>query len=183
MLARVRWDELFSDLEAQAHEIRQREQDLEIAERTRIELARIDIQARLSAAIGADLGLRVDVLGALDGRLERLTPHWMLLGAGPVHWVVALDAVLGVRGLPVRALTVRRDTVASRLGWGAAWRVLARDRATLHVLRRDGSTLDVVADRVGEDFVELTSIRPGRWQRELVPFDAVVAVRLPRDVS
>jgi hypothetical protein len=183
MLTRMRWDELFADLEAQAHGLGQREQDLEIAERTRIELARVDAQARLSAAVGMDLELRVDVLGPIHGRLERVTPRWLLLGSGVVQWLVALDAVLGVRGLGVRAATLRPDSVASRLGWAAAWRVLARDRTTVHVVRRDGSTLDVVADRVGEDFVELTWPLQGRSQREVVPFNAVVAVRLPRDVG
>jgi hypothetical protein len=47
-------------------------------------------------------------------------------------------------------------------------------------VRRDGSSLDAVADRVGEDFVELTVGSSGRRLRELVPFAAVVAVRCPR---
>jgi hypothetical protein len=177
----VRWDELFSDLETDARGLDQREQDLEIAERTRMELARVDLLARLAAAVGLDLELRLDVLGPLGGRLERVTARWLLLGAGAAQWVVALDAVLGVRGLPVRALAAGRNAVAARLGWGSAWRVLARDRTPVHVVRRDGSTLDGVADRVGEDFVELSVAMRAAGQRELVPFAAVVAARLSAD--
>jgi hypothetical protein len=50
----------------------------------------------------------------------------------------------------------------------------------LHVVRRDGSALDAVADRVGEDFVELAVHSSGQRMRELIPFTAVVAVRCPR---
>lgn len=179
----MRWDDLFSDLEAQARELEVREQDLEIAERTRMELARIDVLARLTAAIGLELELRIDVVGQLRGRLERVTPRWVLLGAGSVQWVVACDAVLGVRGLAVRASTPRQGAVTSRLGWSSAWRVLARDRTVVHVVRRDSSTLDAVADRVGSDFVELSGARGGPRQSELVPFAAVVAIRLPADAG
>lgn len=176
----MRWDELFSDLEGEALGLDQREQDLEIAERTRMELARVDVAARLTAALGLDLDLRIDVVGVVRGRLERVTPRWLLIGSGAVQWVVATEAVLGARDLPTRAVTIRKSVVGDKLGWGSAWRVLARDRSPLHVVRRDGSTLDAVADRVGEDFVELTAPGSGPRQRELVPFAAVVAVRCPR---
>lgn len=177
----VRWDELFADLEVQARGLDAREQDVEIAERTRVELTRIDLLGRLTAGVGLDLELRLDLVGQVSGRLERVTASWLLVASGAVQWVVALDAVLGVRGLPVRATAVRRDAVASGLGWGSAWRVLARDRVVVHVVRRDGSTLDAVADRVGGDFVELTGHVHGGRRCELVPFGAVVAVRLPAD--
>jgi hypothetical protein len=74
-----------------------------------------------------------------------------------------------------------RQITDTRLGWGSAWRVLARDRAAVHVVRRDGSTVDAVADRVGEDFVELALATSGPRLHELVPFTAVVGVRCPRD--
>jgi hypothetical protein len=182
----VRWDELFADLETEALGLELRDQDLEIAERTRLELARIDVAARLRAAVGVDVELRVDVAGPLLGRLERVAPQWVLLRAGAVQWVVATTALLGARGLPAGAVTQPPGRLEARLGWAAAWRVLARDRSRLHVVRRDGSTLDAVADRVGEDFVELAVARDdamsgerGTRRHELVPFGAVVAVRCP----
>jgi hypothetical protein len=173
----VRWDELFRGLEDEAAGLSDRERDLDIAERTRIELASIEVGARLAAGVGHDLELRLDAVGPIRGRLERVTPRWLLVRAGAAQWVLSTDAVLGVRGLPARAATLPESAVVGRIGWGSAWRVLARDRTGLHVVRRDGSWLDAVAERVGEDFVELTVL--GR--RELVPFAAVVAVRLPAD--
>ena len=175
----MRWDGLFADLEADAAGLDQRELDLEIAERTRIELAAVSSASRFASGVGVDLELRVDVVGLLRGQLHRVTPRWLLLGVGAVQWLVAADALLGVRGLPARAFGTRRP-VDARLGWGAAWRVLARDRAVVHVVRRDGSTLDAVADRVGEDFVELAVATSGPRLHELVPFTAVVGVRCPR---
>ena len=176
----MRWDELFADLEADAMGLDQREQDLEIAERTRIELARIAMSARLAAGLGVAVELRAEAVGLLRGRIERVTPRWLLLGADPVQWVVSIDDLLGIRGLPVRARGAGPRPAESRLGWGSAWRVLAQDRAELHVVRRDGSSLDAVAERVGEDFVELAVSSSDRRMRELVPFAAVVAVRCPR---
>jgi hypothetical protein len=176
----VRWDELFADLETDAIGLHQREQDLEIADRTRIELSRIPLSARLVAGVGATVELRVDAVGPLRGRIERVTSRWLLLSAESVQWVVSVHALLGVRGLPVRARTEGPvGAVELRLGWGSAWRVLAQDRWQLHVVRRDGSSLDAVADRVGEDFVELAVTSSDRRLRELVPFSAVVAVRCP----
>jgi len=176
----VRWDELFADLEVDALGLDQREQDLEIAERTRIELSRVAMSARLTAGLGADVELRAEAVGVLRGRVERVTSRWLLLGVESVQWVVSVDALLGIRGLPVRARGAGPGAVESRLGWGSAWRVLAQDRAELHVVRRDGSSIDAVADRVGEDFVELAVSSSGRRLRELVPFAAVAAVRCPR---
>ena len=175
----VRWDELFRGLEDEAAGLSNQERDLDIAERTRMELARIGTAARLAAGVGHDLELRLEAIGPIRGRLERVTPRWLLVGAGTVQWMVSTDAVLGVRGLPTRAATFPAAAVVGRLGWGSAWRILARDRTGLHVVRRDGSSLDAVAERVGEDFVELTVL--GR--RELVPFAAVAAVRLPAEAS
>ena len=175
----MHWDELFRDLENEAAGLSDQERDVDIAERTRMELARIDTAARLAAGVGHDLELRLEAVGPMRGRLERVTPRWLLVGVGTVQWMVSTDAVLGVRGLPPRAATRPAGAVVGRLGWGSAWRVLARDRTGLHVVRRDGSFLEAVAERVGEDFVELTVL--GR--RELVPFAAVAAVRLPAGVS
>ena len=176
----MRWDKLFADLEAEAVGLRQREQDLEIAERTRLELSRIPMSARLAGGLGAAVELRADAVGLVRGRIERVTSRWLLLGADSVQWVISVDALLGIRGLPMQARGPGPGAVESRLGWGSAWRVLAQDRAELHVVRRDGSSLDAVAERVGEDFVELAVSSSDRRMRELVPFAAVVAVRCPR---
>lgn len=105
----------------------------------------------------------------------------------PAHeWVVAMDAVLGVTGLPASARPPESEgAVARSWGWSAAWRVLARDRAEVYVVRRDGSTVAGLASRAGQDFVELSPAGPDEPGRgvapELVPHAAIAAVRCPRE--
>jgi hypothetical protein len=179
----MRWDALFADLEAAAAGEWQRERDAEIAERTRAELARLRLVDRLRAV--ADGRPRLDVeLGALT----RVTDEWFVLVTPSHEWVVATDAVLGVTGLPPAARSPEsQGTVARSWGWSAAWRVLARDRTEVHVIRRDGSTVTGLASRAGQDFVELTAsdslAEPVRSAAasELVPHAAIAAVRCPRE--
>lgn len=182
----MRWDELFADLELEADGAAQRERDSEIAERTRLERSRIGLRDRLHAATGHEIGVNLETVGLVRGTLLRVGADWLLLGAGREEWIIDTAAVLGVSGLPASARAPGSGgAVTARLGWASAWRVLARDRAPLLVLRRDGTSMAGVADRVGEDFVELTTAidaapTAGSRTREAVPFAAVVAVRCPR---
>jgi hypothetical protein len=190
----MRWDALFADLEAAAAGEWQRERDAEIAERTRAELARLRLVDRLRAVadgrpgLDVELGVRVVSAGVVRGSLTRVTDEWFVLVTPSHEWVVATDAVLGVTGLPPAARSPEsQGTVARAWGWSAAWRVLARDRTEVHVIRRDGSTVTGLASRAGQDFVELTAserladpVRSGTTS-ELVPHAAIAAVRCPRE--
>ncbi|MDO9378619.1 MAG: hypothetical protein Q7T56_07200 [Nocardioidaceae bacterium] len=172
------WDELFADLESSAEAWEQRERDAEILERTRSAWSRVRWADR---CVGSSVALRVDGLGVVDGEVDTVARTWLLLrSAGAVDWVVALDAVLGVVGAPASPVArARGGEVAARMGWTNAWTVLTRDRAAVQVVRRDGSRVEGLPVRVGEDFVELRS-EDGRARPELVPFGAVAAVRCPR---
>ena len=188
----MRWDALFADLEAAAEGEWQRERDAEIAERTRAELARLRLVDRLRAVVdrrsseGVELAVRVQAAGVLRGVVARVTDDWFVLLTPSHEWVVASDAVLGVTGLPSAARPPESESVVARaLGWSAAWRVLARDRSEVQVVRRDGSTVAGRANRAGHDFVELTAepydAGRGGVAAELVPHAAVAAVRCPRE--
>jgi hypothetical protein len=187
----MRWDALFADLETAAAGAWQRERDAEIAERTRAELARLRLADRLRAATdrpaeAAEVGVRVLAAGVLRGAITRVTDAWFVLVTPAHEWVVAMDAVLGVTGLPASARSPEsRGAVARSWGWSAAWRVLARDRADVYVVRRDGSTVAGLASRAGQDFVEISPAgrdEPGRGVApELVPHAAIAAVRCPRE--
>jgi hypothetical protein len=188
----MRWDALFADLEAAAEGEWQRERDAEIAERTRAELARLRLVDRLRAVVegrtsaGVELAVTVLAAGVLRGRVTRVTDEWFVLLTPSHEWVVASDAVLGVTGLPSSARPPESEgAVARAMGWSAAWRVLARDRSDVYVVRRDGSAVAGRANRAGHDFVELTA-GPGDTGRggtvsELVPHAAIAAVRCPRE--
>ncbi|MFY0407562.1 hypothetical protein [Solicola sp. PLA-1-18] len=172
------WDELFADLESSAEAWEQRERDAEIAERTRSAWSQVGWAER---CVGSRVSLRVDGLGSVDGEVDTVARTWLLLRAGgAVDWVVALDAVLGVVGAPASpAARARGGEVAARMGWTNAWTVLVRDHAVVQVVRRDGSRVDGLPVRVGEDFVELR-VSEDRSRTEIVPFGAVVAVRCQR---
>ena len=76
------------------------------------------------------------------------------------------------------------STWASRLRrprWTAAWRVLARDRARVRVVRAGGSTVHGVPVRVGADFVELDPGGEAVAGPVLVPYPAITAAYVPRD--
>jgi len=179
----VRWDELFADLEAQADALHQRDRDAEIADRTRAEQATVEVADRLRAAIGHTVTVRVGGVGFLTGRVQRVGAAWLLLGTGEeAPWLVAWPAVIGVVGVPRRAVAAD-SRVTEGLGWPSTWRLLARDRALVHVVRFDASTVSGVPERVGRDFVELRvsgleSSLPAH--AEVVPYAAVAAVRCPR---
>lgn len=190
----MRWDALFADLEAAAAGEWQRERDAEIAERTRAELARLRLVDRLRAVADGrpgpevEIGVRILAAGVVRGRLVRVTDDWFVLVTPSHEWVVATAAVLGVTGLPPAARSPEsQGAVARSWGWSAAWRVLARDRTEVHVIRRDGSTVTGLASRSGQDFVELTASESiahpvrGAAASELVPHAAIAAVRCPRE--
>jgi hypothetical protein len=187
----MRWDALFADLEGTAVGEWLRERDAEIAERTRAELGRVRLVDRLravadraSAGDHADVAVRMLAAGTLRGEITRVTDAWFLLVTPAHEWVAAVDAVLGLRGMPPVARTPEsQSAVSAGLGWAAAWRVLARDRTSVHVVRRDGETVAGVPGRVGHDFVELSGLDGGGRAVEVVPHAAVAAVRCPREVA
>src|SRR3954470_5524045 len=92
----VRWERLFDDLEGQLEAASAAELAGEVAERTRIELARLTIADRLMARLGEPVAL--DLLGgeSVAGRLERAAEQWVVLRHGPLPALVPLGAVVAV---------------------------------------------------------------------------------------
>ena len=183
---RVRWDDLFTDLDVEADGLAQRERDAEIAERTRIELAALTVLDRLAAGTGTQVRLDVLGVGRLTGRLLRTAPQWLMLDAGGRSgWVVAVAAVTGIEGLSAAAAPAAAPLSATTTpaGWASIFRTLSRDRDVVSVLRLDGSVVRGMPVRVGRDFVEI-------WWRDedaatgeraaprhtLVPYLALAAV-------
>ncbi len=181
----MRWDDLFADLEAQAAALDVAERAAEVAERTRIEVGALGMRERLAAALGSTV--RGQILGgaAFAGVIERVGPDWMLLAAGGSREsVIALAAIASVTGLGRgSAVPESGGLVQARLGLRSALRGIARDRSTVRLQLRDGTTLDATLDRVGADFVEVARHAPGEPRRRgdvrdvvLVPLDAVAVV-------
>lgn len=182
----MRWERLFGDLEAQFAASDAVELDAEVADRTRREVARLRLVDRLDAAIGDSVDLTVAGAGAVSGVLRRVGPDWALLEApSRPDALVRLAAVLTVRGLSVRAREPGSEgPVLSRLSLGYALRGIARDRAPVVVVRRDGATSTGTIDRVGADFVDLAEHPLGEPRRPrhvtgtiLLTFAAIAVVR------
>ncbi|UZN01878.1 hypothetical protein [Cellulomonas sp. S1-8] len=169
-----RWEQLFSDLEAQLAAGRADEARWDVAELTRAERARVTLTDRLRGAIGTRLRVVTAHGEPLEGLVTEAAAQWLLLdlGAGR-RAVVPTAAVRSVDGLGPRAAPPA-GRLESALGLGHVLRALARDRVVVTV-RTDAGTLAGRLDRVGADHVDLTLEAPaGRWTT--VPFAALLAV-------
>lgn len=181
-----RWKGLFDDLEAQAEALAKGELDAEVRDRVRRESALVRLTDRLVPSVGAPLQLHVAGAGVLHGTLADAGVDWLLLEEGGGREVlVPLLAVLSVSGVGRRAQAPGSEgEVGKRLDLRWALRGLARDRAGLAVVLRDGTVLGGTLDRVGADFVELAEHGTGEARRgpavlgqRLVPLEALGLLR------
>lgn len=184
----MRWERLFADLETELAAAGAAERDVEVAERTRAEVAKLRLVDRLRAAGEASLTVELAGAGSWSGRVADTGPDWVLLRGDPRgDALVALDAVQTVSGLPPRsAVPGSEGRVAERFRIGAVLRGVARDRAGVRVWVRDGGSHTGTVDRVGADYLELAEHDPDVARRatairgvRLVPFAALGAVVTP----
>ena len=187
--ARVRWDALFADLEAQLDAADADELAAEIADRGRGELARLRVVDRLRGAVGSVVtaGLGHGERGDhVEGTVAAVGSDWVLLApAGQPHALIPLRTVAWWRDLPVTAADPGSvGPVEAKLDLRFVLRRLARDRASLLLVLRDGSRLTGTIDRVGADFVDVaehpvdTARRAGALSgSRTVPVSAVTLVR------
>ena len=177
----MRWERLFDDLEAQLGAEERRERDCEVADRTRRERATVELGARLVAALGLPVRLRLVTGAQLEGDLVDVGEDWLLLRAPHGRdAVLPVAAVAGIVGLPARASAAR---TARRFALGYALRGLSRDRAPVALTDTSGQVLTGTIDAVGADFLELAEHALGETRRpenltgrQTVPFRALVMV-------
>jgi hypothetical protein len=183
---RMRWDDLFRDLEAQLDAAEASERDAEVADRTRRETALLGLVDRARAAAGHPVVLRVLGAGAVEGVLAEVGSQWLLLTETAGREVlVSLPAVVSLAGM--RAWSEAPGSggqVFARLGLGSALRGIARDRMPVQVWLTDASVLSGTVDRVGADFVEVAEHGAGEARRRgevtgvrTVPFAALALLR------
>ena len=182
----MRWQALFDDLEAQVEAAQAAELHAEVTDRTRREVALLRLSDRLRATQGHPVAVMVWGAGAVHGRLLDAGPDWLLLEeAGLREALVPLGAVLAVTGLGARsAVPGSEGEVGRRLDLRWALRGLARDRAGVSVVLRDGTALAGTLDRVGADHVDVAEHPPGEARRagavrqvRVVPLSAVSLLR------
>ncbi|GIG39666.1 hypothetical protein [Cellulomonas phragmiteti] len=169
-----RWEQLFTDLEAQLAAGRADEARWDVAELTRAERSRVTLTDRLRAATGSRLRLVTALGERLEGIVTDAAEQWVLLdlGAGS-RAVVPTAAVRTVEGLGAR-VAPPAGRLESALGLGHVLRALARDRERVS-LHTDAGVHTGRLDRVGADHVDLAlESPPGRGIS--VPFHALLAV-------
>lgn len=179
----MRWERLFDDLEAAMAAEAAREQDSEIAERTRRERALLGLHERLAGQPAeAALSVRVAGLGQVDGTVADVGSDWVLIVRSSERRVlVPFTAVLRLSGLVGRVGPA--SGVAKAFGIGAALRAISRDRAPVRVVDVEGAPVTGTIDGVGQDWLEVAEHPldlPRRSEHvmdvRVVPFTALAAV-------
>ncbi len=166
---------LLEDLEQQATGLALEERDEAVRELAAAAYAEVSLAARLHAAVGARIRLRLAGGWPVAGVVERVGSDLAEIGVGPDSvWLVRMAAIRAVEGLSERARPASALPVTARLGIGSALRRLAGTPCAVHDV--DGVVVTGTPSRVGADFVELapTAGSPGAG---VVPLDAIAAVR------
>lgn len=153
---RMRWEALFDDLEAQFDAVELSDRAATVSELTRAERATVRLDARLRAALGARLVVRVRGGDQHAGELLEAAAQWLLLAEGPRRILVPLHAVVAVGGLGASAEPDAR-TVLRKLGLGHALRALSRDRVFVRI---DAGGVEVRGriDVVGADHIDVAAL-------------------------
>lgn len=173
----MRWEELFADLEAQLEAETAADLRSEVAERSRLELARITLADRASAHRGGQVQVGVLGAAAVQGRLLDVADGWLLVATERHREVlVPVLACQWLVGLG-RAADRQGPAVVRRLGLTSALRSLARQRVTVRLVLTGGSELTGTIDRVLADHLDLAE-HPGDSARRRDAVRVVRAVRL-----
>ncbi|GAB4080341.1 hypothetical protein GCU67_16860 [Modestobacter muralis] len=179
----MRWEQLFTDLEAQFAAEEAAGERLGEPSRARAEQGRVRLADRLRGAVGSPVSLRCPGVGELAGRLVDVGVDWVLLAeTGDRELLVATRAVAAVAGLTAATAAGEESAVDRHLDLRRALRGLARDRAAVQCLLGDGGVLTGTIDRVGADFVELAE-HPLDSPRRRSAVTGVRAVALPAVVA
>ena len=130
----MRWEQLFSDLDAWFDELADAEMMAELADRERAAAGAISVVERMGGAIGRPLRVRTTAGMAITGALLEIGPDWLLIQEGPGREVlVALTAVTIVEGLAA-ATGPTVGGVKLRLNLRFALRGIARDRSPVAIV-------------------------------------------------
>jgi len=182
----MRWDSLFSDLEAQFSGGRALDTEAEITERARAELASIDLGDRLRGALQAEVRVVLIDGRTLQGRLCHVGSEWVVLVEQARQWLLPFSSVLTYQGLGRIALKPQ-SRLRQSLGMASALRALALDRAEVVVHLKaaggHGNELHGVMDRVGRNYFDLAVLQHGEVRRAgkvaavlTIPFGSLAAL-------
>lgn len=192
----MRWDALFTDLDARFDELADEALMAELADRTRVALGAVTVTARLAGAQGHRVRMTTVAGTSVAGVLEQVGPDWALLAEAPgrevllnLRQVTLLDGLGMGTSVPLRGVALRLDLRHMLRG-------VARDRSPValvvpgagaaNAMDTGGTHTELTGsvDRVGADFLELAVHAPWEPRRAAsvrrvvaVPLTALVLVR------
>jgi hypothetical protein len=150
----VRWELLFSDLEAQVEAEERASFEAEVVDLVRAERGALSLRDRLHAHVGCDVVLHLVRGGVVGGAVLEVGADWVLVRGIAGDVLVPAAAVESVSGLSRSAVAADARPVRG-LRLSALLRGLAGDRAAVAVELLSGTTLTGTIDRVGSDHVDL----------------------------
>ncbi|GAB6901033.1 hypothetical protein JCM9957A_41230 [Kineosporia succinea] len=178
---RMRWEELFDDIEAQFDEQERVAAATDLVDLVRGERDQVGVVDRLRAHVNAVLALDLRDGSNRRGTLLDVGRDWLLL-EGRSGLLVPTSAVLSVGGLSRQALK-DEGKVGRRLRFGWVLRGLARDRTAVAIDFWPTGHLDGTIDQVGADHLDLAVHPPDVARRvgevrqvRTIPFEAVAAI-------
>lgn len=182
------FEEIVHRLEAEWEQAEADELAIEVADRTRGELARLTLIQRLRPAVGYSLTINVHGGLLVRGLLRGVGPDWLLVcedGQPGSQTIVALASVLWIDGLGrTSSVAGSEGVVAARSGLGMMLRRLVRDRADVALVLIDAGVVTGVLDRAGVDHVELAVVPVGEARRRsavtgvrAIPIAAIALIR------
>lgn len=189
----MRWEQLFTDLDARFDDLADAAMMAELADRQRMAAGALHLTSRLGGAVGQQARFRTSSGVVVTGALRRVGPNWVLLSEGPGReTLVNLAVVTVVEGL-TSATAAPMAGISLRLDLRHMLRGVARDRSPVAVIvpgsaapGADGAGTEITGtiDRIGADFLELAVHAPWEPRRAAsvrsvvaIPFTAVVLVR------
>lgn len=186
-LGPMRWDALFTDIEAQFAEGERLAFDAEISERARVETASLTLSDRLRGSLNSHVSVSLACGRVFEGTLSHAGAEALVLNELRHQVLIPYGAVARYAGLG-RVSMVEASQVRRRIGLAHALRGLARDRSELavtlcHAPEGDSGPVGVI-DRVGSDFFDLALVSHGESRRAsqvrqvaTIPFVALGAIR------
>jgi hypothetical protein len=181
----MRWEDLFADLERQWEALAEGDRRVEIAERTRAELAQVGLAERLRGAEGRLVRVRTREAQEVEGEVCCVGADFLLLTTARQESVLPLTAITAATGLGDASVSAEvMGRVRAGLGLGWALRRIAADRSPVSLVVAGGAVLTGTVQRVGADFLEMAVHGPDETPRArrsrgltLVPFGAIAVLR------
>ncbi len=188
----MRWEQLFSDLDARFDDLADAQMMAELPDRERVAAGAISLVERIGGSVGRQIRVRTTAGVAVVGAVRKVGPDWLLIEDGPGREaLLASVAVTIVEGLSAATGPAVKG-VELRLNLRHALRGVARDRSPISLVVCGGvgeptslyTEVTGTIDRIGADFIEVALHAAWEPRRAasvrsvvLVPLSAVVVVR------